>query len=574
MSVEPSNLTSVGGIIQEAFDALDWDPAGSTTAMARCRRFVNRAVQELIHRAPSALLERVDRLRPFQAVESASAGDTVAPLLATDYESDIYGATFGANAWVFRTTHQSTGYTGATEDWDTERAWDGCMVELTAPDGTVHVNQIRTVWRVTIPFTGELTPGKTVPAVDEDWQEYRFSLVHPWPEENGAGPFTWRVFSPTVTLPHDIVEVKSVRRGSTNDEITFALPDQVDQYRGQNYAHRFAYIEQAYRAPPVSLKAPAVAPVVQASEARWLGPEPPGTFRYWVTYTWGRVRQDAPGKTVGYYDGNVPLWSVNPLSMSTRDPAHNRNRRPRWESGPSPASESITVAIETSGEAEDPVAPTGVDILLPNIEYLMGFMLAGSGPTTGSTFERASVARSGIHCRIYRQRVTADLANYAALGVDFNGVSVPLNHMDIPADAVLLAEVRIDPDNEGIFTDQGTILPDYSVPLTSTGVHSEIGFWPAPLDTEYVIRYIAAPAPLVNDSDTIPVSHVGRAAVLAYVTKKIAAMNGETDRAAQAELEYRAAVGDIAKRSTMVPEDQPIQRVPGRARRSRRWPAR
>ena len=263
----------------------------------------------------------------------------------------------------------------------------------------------------------------------------------------------------------------------------------------------------------------------------------------------------------------MTLFNVSPLDMGLRGPADNRTRRPRWESAASPASDPITVQILTTGEDDEPQPPTGVEILLPNIEYMAGFLLSGAGTLTGATFNRASLARSGIHVRIYRQRLSADLANYASLGVDFNGSSVPLHHMEIPNDAALLAEVRIDADNEGIFVDQGNILPDYSQPLVSVGTHAEVAFFPVARSPRYRVRYVGAPAPLTSDADTLPVSHVGREAVLSYVIQKLAAMNREPDRAAQAKREYGEAVEGIAAKANFVPRDQVTKRKPARAKR-------
>lgn len=560
---------------QEVYDRLNWDPAGSMEAEARINRRIRSAIKDLATEAPSGLFETVDHIWLEPDVVSASSGDTVALLQATDYGASVFPSGDKGDSWVFRTTYQRDEYTGATQPWDTKRAWDGRWVELTDADGQVFWAQIRTVWQETF-NVGSPIPGKTpdIPASGQ-WSEFRFSVVSPWRSDLGSGPFTWRVVTPAYNLPQQMVRLNSMYLYKARRELEVISPDEVED-RALDAVHPTsdqAEVLYAYQRPPMRLQAPAVAPsVAHSGEVQWVGPEPPGRFSYILTYTWGKLHatQTAPG--VSRYSDNTSVFDVSPLAMSSAE-GTNRIARPRWESAPSPESEVIEVAyipnVEPGGP---PTPPSAVEVTLPNIEYILGFLLAGTG--SSGNFSRASLARSGIHVRIYRVRWTEDFTNYERLGTSDPGFHIPTLHkLDLRAgEPQLLAEVRIDPDNEGVFVDDGRILPDASRPLQSQGIFPTFTVYPRPQEEDRLdVRYVAAPKLPVLDTDIIPVNNVGYKAIVNHVVAMEAA-NDHNLSSTYRRL-YQEAIQDLNSAADLQPSDQVTYRKPARAGREHRTPS-
>ena len=331
-------------IRQAIFDDMEWDPAGSEEAVNRANRAINEAVRKVATTMPAGFLERVERLYTCPDVVSASDDDLVAPLLATDFEGDYTGSTYIANPWVFRTVYQSQGLDGDTVDWDTTRLWDGRFVELEDVNtGAKFIRQIRTVWQVDIGPLELPVAGKTTPAVTS-WSEYRFSIVEPWDGADGVGPFKWKVYQPTYTLPSELVTLKGVKIknvGEPPEDVQVVTPEQMETLQ-ENLLHPTIFTNTAGfvvgRAPPVTLKALATAPETRVSSARWLGPEPPGTFEYRVTLAWGKVDRETLSPGLSSYATSANEVDVSSLSQTTAQRGRSRHRMPRWESAPSPVS--------------------------------------------------------------------------------------------------------------------------------------------------------------------------------------------------------------------------------------------
>lgn len=560
---------TLADIRQEVYDRLNWDPSGSTEANERINRRVRTAIKDLVNHAPAGLLETIDHIWLEPDVASASDGDTVAPVQASDYGASSFPSGDKADAWVFRTTWQRDAYTGDAQTWNTERRWDGRFIELTDADGNVRWAQIRTVWQEDFEKPDPIPSGKPsdVPA---SWSEFRFSLVNPWVNELGTGPFTWRIVTPSFNLPQQMVRLNSMYLHGAQREIDVVTQSHVDYRALDSHTPDSQESEPvyAYQRPPVRLQAPAVAPVPEPDrENQWVGPEPPGRFSYILTYCWGKLHasQTAPG--VARFDLNVEPFDVSPAAMGNTM-GSNRTARPRWESAPSPESEIIEVAFEPPIEAGDPTPPAAVALTLPNIEYVLGFLLSGTG-TTG-TFSRASVIRSGIYARIYRIRHTEDFDYYTRLGVSDPGYHIPALHkLDLRAgEPQLLAEVRIDEDNEGIFIDDGRIIPDAGTVLQSQGVYPTFALYPRPDEEDRLdVRYVATPRLPRLDTDIIPVNDAGYAAIVHAVVAMEAA--NDANMAAMHRRLYQEALESLNNAADMKPVDQVTRKRPARSGRRR-----
>lgn len=569
-------MNTAGDIIQEVYDDLNWEPDGSAEAQARMLRHLARACRDLANDAPSGFFETVEHIWLEPDDESASSGDTVALVVPTDFGSPDFFGNFEPDAWVFRTTHQRDEYTGAVVDWNTERLWDGRLIELKDADGNIYWNQVRTVWRER--FSGIVpTAGKTTsfPASGA-WDEYRFSVVNPWRQDLGTGPFTWRLVTPAYYLPSQYIRLSSLFTLSDRREIEFLTQDEVEcrQLDAVTPVGQESTPLWAYKRPPMRLRAPAVAPTVAFSGSNnWLGPEPPGKFAYLVTYTWGKRDLEGAHPGLSWFSENAAPLDVSNIPQATTSQGTNRSSRPLWESAPSNLSKQIEVAfIPALEQGVPPAPPQAVEVTLPNIEYVLGFLMKGTGSV--GAFERSSVARSGIHARIWRVRYTEDFDDYTRLGTAEPGFHVPALHkLDLrEGEPQLLAEIRIDDSNEGKFIDDGRIIPDHLTPLKSQGLHPAIQLHPRPSERDRLdVRYIESPPVPKVLTDAIPVNDQGRKAL---VHKVIACEVGSTD-AALASMHrsmYDAEISKLNKAADMKPVDQVTTRKPARSGRRGRRP--
>ena len=218
-----------------------------------------------------------------------------------------------------------------------------------------------------------------------------------------------------------------------------------------------------------------------------------------------------------------------------------------------------------------PQAPVGVDVVIPNVEYMLGFLMALDGPSVGQTTYRENLARSGIYAIIYRRRVSEDYTNYTELGTSFSGLSAPtLRKLDLLEGFYKLAELRIDVDNRGVFTDDGTILPDMSVPLRAGGRHSELEAYPRPTDRNRLeVRYVENPTPMEDDTDVLPVTPAGLDLVIALAGQKMASAAGRIDALQMFRMREIEAKAALAGTNNLVPASRVMRVRPARARRGR-----
>ena len=563
-------MNTLADILQEVYDILNWDPSPAKSAEDRLKRRVGVAIRDLSVRAPAGFFESTEHIDLEPDDTHASDGDTVAPLQASDYNADEFPSGDKSNPWVFRTTGGILGYTGATTPWNTKRGWDGRLVELTDAEGVVRWNQIRTVWRETFTRPEVYPEGKQGPT-PATWQEYRFSVVHPWNADLGVGPYTWRVVTAAYALPGQMLRLNSLYLHKAQKELKILLPSEAERQALDSTTPDSEESSPlwAYRREAVRLEAPATAPTVEHhASAVWKGPEPFGRFKYLLSYTWGKVGTERSSPGVSFFDGAANAFDVSPLNMGARDYGTNRSRPPRWESAPGGVSEEIEVATVPDIEGSGYTPAKAVQLTLPNIEYVMGYLLRGI--MAGGSFNRASVARSGLHVRIYRIRSSENFDNYTDLDLHGGQRVTTLHKLDLREEPQLLAEVRIDPANEGIFVDDGTILPDISVKPTSQGLYPSIALYPRPTEADRLdVRCVQAPANPNLLSDTIPVNETGRGAIVSAVVAREAGSADQVLASMHRRL-YDEAIVSLNKSVDLTPTHQVMRKRRARAGRRNR----
>lgn len=204
---------------------------------------------------------------------------------------------------------------------------------------------------------------------------------------------------------------------------------------------QFGYPEELRREVNYQQPAPNIAPILTTDDGTW-GDEPWGVFEYCFTYIWG------------YRDG--------------RHKSPSGNFIPLFESSASPVSEQVTV----------PDAVTVVDVALPNIAWQLNY---GDALTL-------RYGKTGWKKRLYRRRVSV-------LGGSNPSIEYP---------NVFQMLVDVD-DLTTSFTDDGSIVPDYTIRLNDIHGYYAWSMWPLPQDgniLEYQLSATRRPEPLLNGSDS------------------------------------------------------------------------
>jgi len=489
------------------FAQADWAPTQSPEAITRANSFINRAYNVLALEAPFLFFESKVHLATEPDVTSKDGGT----LLGVDLTDTISLA--GANTlpggpttkdpWTWSTDYteaQQKGLTSGLTAWKYDRSWDGRMIEITtANDGVKIRNQIRSIWH----NSGD--------------DKVYLTLVTPWDIARWGAPsgLKYRIFTDAYALPDDLIELRSARL--RDEDINYPL----DVY-GQREAEEFeldgppsqvasGIPRCIFRRQHIHMRGPSVPPVATPAltgktvDVAWLGPEPAGTFEYKVTYTWGKrdVEFQLPG--LGSWEGFAqPLEITSTTAFASDSTAtggdnasRNRFRTPRFESPPSAASAPVALT-----EAAPGLRPA-VKVSLPNITYALGYL--SSIGVVINTFTRQSLNQSGIYIRIYRKRTSTDLLGYGNLLNQASGLQQ--SQLDVAEDFLLLAEMRADSVNEGVWYDTGEFLPDYNRRLRDIHGYQTMQFYPKP-DKRYVteIRAVVRPSKLVDDQDT-PLIH-------------------------------------------------------------------
>ena len=329
-------------IRQAIYDQSDWAPAQTPEINARCDRFINRALHQLVTRVPDLFVREVKIWTQPDTVNDAE--------VALDVFNGILN---GALCWVIE--HQMD---ASTFTWPVDGSWAGRRIEIKDDDDVWHANQIREVWQ---------QAGRPTPV-------YRISLVRPMPQMTGA---EYRIWSPQLWLPPDVIELRfpgyltnstgtieikhkdKGRRDIRGYDSTWSLREGYETYSTPYYY---------WEGEQFMLPGPEEEPYVEAGDGeeggqQWVGPDPAGEFEYRTTYVWGFRDND----------------SMSPLGY----------REPRFESPPSPISTSMVVTWN---------GPSNI-ITMPAVEWMKDFHWGLGG---GTPYARDM--RSGLRTRLWRRR--------------------------------------------------------------------------------------------------------------------------------------------------------------------------
>tara|TARA_Y100001973_G_C5201522_1_gene338087 strand:- start:1586 stop:3340 length:1755 start_codon:yes stop_codon:yes gene_type:complete len=556
------------------FAQTDWAPSQSTEAVSRLNGFINRAYNDVCLEAPFLFFESEVKFATQEDAASMQASDTISVAV-----TDINPAATKVNPWVFEQdiAADTAGYVA----WKTDRSWDGRMIEIEVTSGgktTTYRNRIRAVWKKTVVGRAD---------------HYRFSVVTPWPyEELGTGPFKYRVYSDHYYLPDDLVQMRSMRlfKDNRNWPLDVIGQEEAEAYSFADSPRVTAHglPRTAFRREHFQLQGPAIAPDAELSPTGdpapaepWLGPEPAGKFEYVITYCWGKRDIMFRNPTMGYHLGYADQWKneqqdfyTESYNVGAKEASQNRFREPLWESSPSPVSAQVTTTNIVEGTLPGPA----VKLTLPNIEYMQGFMTVGAqGNPAGTTvpFRRNNYRESGWWVRIYRRRIVSDFNNYSNLssykGADIaaSGAAITgLKKLDLPTAFFLLAEVKIDELNEGIFYDNGRIIPDYHRRLREIHGYQAVQLYPYPNERyEVDVRCVRRPPKLVDDQDA-PLVHAEAVDLIIHRTLMFLYENmGNPEMAQLAKSRYQENLYTLSKRyGDLRPPAVPVLRRFGRAR--------
>lgn len=547
------------------FNRADSDPEPTQSAVDDLNELINQALPQVCLEAPFMFYNSFVRFATQPDVEPA--GDTDLVMLAPDTSVSAV-----LSPWVFCTT-LAAGAAGAAV-WKNDRSWDGRHIYIYDEDGEAHENQIRTIWQQSATLTVD---GVTTTAT-----RVFFTVMKPWPAAYGSGPFTWKVFTKEYFLYDDVVNIHSARIVGDVHPIDVISQDDAERSGIVDHTTTEGAVggipSSMYRRSHVQLPTPNTAPTVALGDVavaaeRWKGPEPPGTFEYCFTLTWGKRDVDYQNPGISHFDTGGDVWTQTPAAPGTSGDiqfAVNRMREPMWESAPSPISAEVTVGPPTLVQATW-TAPAAVKLTLPNIEYMLGmFLILQYSATLGITsmYRRLVSSESGWHIRIYRRRSTENFTDYSRLGgALLVGSSVPTLHkLDIRDDFFLLSEVRIEELNEGYWIDNGTIIPDFLRPLRDIHGYQGVRLHPNPDDRyEIELRYTRRPPPLTNDQDVPQIHAEAMMLVVEYTLALYMDKLHEPAKAAAAWAKYRDALKTLRKRyGDLRPQEQPTARRPAR----------
>jgi len=608
------------------FAQADWAPTQSPEATSRVNGFINRAYNQLALEAPFLFFESKVHLATEPDVESLGGLSTNIPdRIQLSGTNTLPLSPTSRDPWTWKVTFthaQATASPTKLNVWKYDRSWDGRMIEITAHDGTLIRNQIRSVWN--------------------NSGTYHMTLVRPWDTDtfgdgtaadaDGIIGFEYRIFTDAYSLPDDLIQLNSARlRDNTNNyplEVVGQQEAEALQLDGPPSQITSGIPRVIFRRQHVHMQGPSVAPVASAAltnknletvsisregstaqnkpegrstydnnyiqidtrgdeptstplesnpsttsvDVSWLGPEPVGTFEYKVTYTWGKrdVEFELPG--LGHWEGfgrplditEATTFPSNPATSSVASgdsSSRNRFRTPRFESPPSAASNAMAnVKVGDDFSA--------IKLSLPNITYALGYMIKSTGVS------RQSLDQSGIYIRIYRRRVDVNLADYDRLPNAVDG----LQHaqLDSADSFYLLSEFRADSSNKSVWYDNGEFLPDYSRRLRDIHGYQTMQFYPKP-DRRYAIdiRAVTRPTKLEDDRDA-PLVHAEAVNVLIEKAMVYLYENmGQTGRSEYSAARYTELLLTLSKRyGDLRPPSVPVLRSMTRAtgvRTNRRW---
>lgn len=555
-------MASLDDLRQTLFDRVDWDPGASEEAVRRVNGFINDALEQAVLDAPFLFYEDSVRFRTQPSVEPTLVLDGLTVI------TDTTPANTPENPWVLTTTLDRS--TSGVVAWKNDRTWDGRWLDIMDTSGNVlHRTRIQSVSFYNNGANDLVKVAITTP------------IDH---ETHGTGPFKYRVYTPVYWVRDDVIEVRNARllTDDTRQSLSFITQEDAEYNSlvGDDSVDTEGTPSLIYRRGNFTLPGPNTAPLAEIGDPaelteRWQGPEPPGKFSYRITFTWGKRSSEYQSAGPGWWAGPLDNWTATGPGSSGTDKAwaEDRSKEPLWESAPSPISAEVTV----SAPATTSTTVGAVKLTLPNIEYMLGYLLAGT-TSAATAFERASTGLSGWHVRVYRRRHTEDFTNYTGFGNNQLGQSIDsLVKLDIDDSYYLLAEMAIDDINGGVIWDYGRILPDYRRKLRSVHGYQGIQMWPWP-DAEYDVelRVLKRPERLTSGSDVPHIRSELQDLILTYAMSYLYGMIGDPAESMKSMRDYESQLAKARKRyGDARPASQPMRmtrtRASGFRRRRAMW---
>lgn len=413
-----------------------------------------------------------------------------------------------ADAWVLE-TELTNGAPGSTS-WNSDRLWDGRTIQLYDSDDDRWIKYtIREVWL--------------------EGDRYRISLNRPWKNTTDTG-IDWYIETHEFNIPQDAIEVRSLtlRRSTAIWPLSILGQDSAEWASLANSGRIVSsgLPRWAFRREHKSLRAPTFDPVASTTQI-WTGPEPTGKFEYRFTYVWGKQE----------------IWFHNPGPQTqTTQTATDSRYQPYLESPPSPKTAQIDNTADIGGGVYN-----AIEMTLPNIDFMLGFGLA--------TMPRLN--RSGIKKRVYRRRISEGPTPGVPAG----------RSIEQPDDFFLLAEID---GHITSFLDDGSITPDYGVPLQPIHGYQTVRLWPTP-DKNYTVevRCVRRPKALTDEQD-YPLLHED--AIDCLITKALAYLYESQGNAAMAQYSltgYQENLYALGKRyGDLRSKSRPRRKRPARVRRN------
>lgn len=297
------------------------------------------------------------------------------------------------------------------------------------------------------------------------------SIDRPW-RNNTDTNLEFRLFQPYFYTRDDVTAIVDGRVYDSTQQVLFTVPAGAmrifcqEDYNGTVTGRPERLSRWGHEQIPAPNRAVVASVPNQDPPTTWLGPEPPGTFKYRYTYVWGKKDGDltAPG---GKYD-------------------------PMLESSPSPESNQVVMTNAANAVLLQ---------ALVNIDYMQNF-----DPTPSSLRN----THSGWRKRIYRARSAV---------VVTGGMQ---NDIEYPEDIYFFLD-EVDGATT-TFIDDGSITPDYTRRLPESHGYFRWALHPHQND-QYTVdfRVYRRPQLLLSDSDAPPV-HPDYEDMLLLLCLKYAAM--------------------------------------------------
>jgi hypothetical protein len=429
---------NLGELRQKVADLRSRHISGDTFASEFRRSVVAPALKQLASDVPEAFIPDEETIIIYKDYTSTTMNRTVS---AT---SDPYVLDLGPANLV-----------GATPIV-TDGTWD-CVyyLEITLSSGELVRRRCREFFTVN---------------VNTDIYAY-VSIDRPWP--NNTDKFLqFRLYQPYFYTRDDVTAIVDGRVYDSTQQVLFTVPAGAmrifsqEDYNGTVTGRPERLSRWGHEQLPAPNRTPIANAPNQDPPVPWLGPEPPGTFKYRYTYVWGRKDEDltAPGG----------------------------KKDPMLESSPSPESSAVVMT-----NANDAVVVSA----MVNIDYIQNFDPSPSAIRN---------THSGWRKRIYRARSAI---------VPTGGMQ---NNIEYPEDVYFFLD-----EVDGAITtyvDNGSVTPDYNRRMPESHGYFRWALHPHQND-QYTVdfRVYRRPLPLLNDSDA-PQVHPDYEDMLLLLCLKHAAM--------------------------------------------------